>query len=171
MSFFDQLDMDKLTPVRIWAAMSPESRMAAAKAVFASDEQQHRLEADMAIAVNLKFRPAAVRKLPLEKRAGYVARAFRPDDSFASTLLLCLHTGERVDLLTTYLDSLGVPHKNGLIDEEHDMEAPTGEALIAAVDTLLEKFERECVELYLATLLSMDPETWAGLRDQIDRIR
>jgi hypothetical protein len=54
MSFFDNLDLDKLTPVRIWAAMSPESRLSAAKAVFASDEQEHRLEADMAIAVNLK---------------------------------------------------------------------------------------------------------------------
>jgi hypothetical protein len=51
------------------------------------------------------------------------------------------------------------------------MAAPSEEALTAAVDTLLEKFERENVELYLATLLSMDPATWAGLRDQIDRIR
>ncbi len=166
-----ELDPEKFSPARIWAAISPDVRLQAARAVYASEDPQHRTEADLAIAMNLKFRPVAVRKLPVEKRAGYIARAFPPGESLASTLLLCLHSRDRVGLMAAFLDSLGIPHNDGMIDEDHDLQPPEAEPLTAAVNEILEKFDREEVELYLATLLAMDPGTWGGLKEPFRKLR
>jgi hypothetical protein len=57
-----------------------------------------------------------------------------------------------------------VAHEDGLIAS--DPEAPiSAERLAAAADTLDQAFPPEDVTLYLATLLSQDPDTWGALQD------
>ena len=99
----------------------------------------------------------------MEKRIGYLAGSVRPDDSLAATLLLAYHLEHRRDLLSAFLDALEIPNDNGIIDEDHDMVAPTEEALGKAAGSLFGSFEQAHVELYLASLLVMDNVTWAGM--------
>jgi hypothetical protein len=171
MPVLEKLDLDNLTPSRLWSALEEEERAEAARSLYASDNRDYKLEADMAIAVNLKFRPATVQRLPAEKRAGYIARAVRPDESLATTLLLSMHLEERRDLLVTFLDVLEIPNDNGMIDERFDLTAPDEQKLAAAVETLEQSYPADRVGLYLAALLAVDPPVWGGVRKHLARIR
>ena len=113
MTMLDKTKLRELTPARLWADLDPETREAAARTIYsdALDDDTSRLEADTAIATTLRFRPVAVRKLPTDKRVGYLLRAVRVDDSLASTLLLALHLGRRRAMLGTFLDQLGIEHE------------------------------------------------------------
>ena len=170
MSTLLKIDLDRLTPSRLWTAMEPDDRLEAARNLYAGESKETKMEANMAIAVNLKFRPAAVQRLPVEKRTGYVARGVRPDDSLAISLLLALHMGERRDILVAFLDTLDIPNDAGMIDEDYDLTSPEEGKLAAAVTVLEERFPRDRVGLYLAALLAVDPETWCGVREHLVRI-
>lgn len=164
MTLLQSLDLDELTPSRLWTRLEPDLRTAAAQSYFrrAGDRTQRR-EGELAIARALRFREEAVRRLPVEKRAGYLARAVRPDDSLASALLLALHVEQRAPLLATFLDHLGIPHEGGMISEDHELAAPPPEKLREAVDALYAQHDAAEVELYLSSLLAMDSHTWGGL--------
>ncbi len=170
MSTLQKIDLDRLTPSRLWSAMDQEDRLEAARNLYAGENKEAKMEANMAIAVNLKFRPAAVQRLPVEKRAGYVTRGFRPDDSLATSLLLALHMGDRRDVLVAFLDVLEIPNDAGMIDDDYDLMPPEGEKMAAAVASLEEQFPRDRVELYLAALLAVDPETWTSVREHLVRL-
>src|SRR5712691_437865 len=84
----------ELTPARLWVSLPAEIRVLAARS-WDWKSPETRREADLAIARSLNFREAFVRKLPLEKRIGYLASAVRADDQLASTLLVALHLEHR----------------------------------------------------------------------------
>ena len=165
MTLLQSLDLDELTPSRLWTRLEPDLRTAAAQSYFrrGGGDRTQRREGEMAIARALRFREEAVRKLPVDKRAGYLARAVRPDDSLASALLLALHVDQRAPLLSTFLDHLGIPHEGGMISEDHELTAPPPEKLREAVDALYAQHDAAEVELYLSSLLAMDSDTWGGL--------
>ena len=164
MSILADLDLDRFGPAALWRALDVPVRELAARAMWTSEEEDVRLEASMALSQQLRFRPQFVAKLPLAKRVGYLARQVRPDDMLAGSLLLALHLGERRPLLTTFLDALEIPHEDGVIDEDHDLAPPEEGPLKAAVGTLDEHYPTGAVDIYLATLLALDPDTWGPLR-------
>jgi hypothetical protein len=159
------LPLDELTPSRLWSAMDPASRLLAAQALYdpAWSDEGGRGQANLSIAAALRFRESSVRQLPLAKRADYLARLVRPSDALAAALLTALHLGRRGALLGSFLDSLGIPQREGVIDEQHVLEPPAPERLARAVTALAERFAFDEVELYLATLLALDSQTWGGL--------
>lgn len=163
MALLEDLELDRLAPARLWTRLPADVREAAARAMFASEDDDVRMEAALALAQQLRFRPRFVQKLPVAKRVAYLARQVRPDDNLAGSLLLALHLGERRPLLATFLDALGIPHDDGVIDEDHDFEAPSAEALAGAVERLDAAFDRDPVDVYLATLYALDAGTWGGL--------
>jgi hypothetical protein len=165
----DQLPLDSLTPAALWAALDVETKALAARALYADKES--RREADMAIAAALRFREVAVRKLPTEQRIKHVLKSLRPDDNLSSTLLLALHLAHRQDLLTVFLDAQGIPHDEGLIDGDYDLDPPDAERLRAPVDRLFSEFDAGEVELYLTTLLAVDPGSWGGVRELLEERR
>ncbi len=169
MSILRDLELEHLSPARLWARLDPATRTEAARTLLRSDDPAQRAEANVAIATRLRFRPAAVQKLPVERRVGYLARAVAADDSLAGSLLLALHLGERRDLLAAFLDRLDIPHENGLIDPDHELGPPSEDALRAAADALDAAFPGDRVDLYLASLVALDPRTWAGLRPVLER--
>jgi hypothetical protein len=172
MALLDSVRLEELTPSRLWSALDTETRASAARALYSKGRgvsDAARLEADLAIAHALKFRASAVRKLPLERRIAYLSRAARPDDGLAASLLLALHLETRASMLASFLDFLGIPHENGLIREDHELEPPDPSALEAAVNELFEAFPAEEVSLYLASLLAVDRETWRGLAPLLAR--
>jgi len=165
MSIASRVDLSQCAPSQLWATLEPEVRLAAARSLYSHDwgEAPTRREADAAIMYGMRFRESAVRQLPLDKRAQYVARSIRPTDSLAGSMLLALHLEQRRGMLSAFLDALKIPHANGLIAEDHDMKPPTRAALEKAAKTLSASFPADEVELYLATLYVLDRVTWAAL--------
>ena len=161
--------MSELSPATLWFRLDPDTRLLAARSFFRHkwDDPNARREGEIALAQALRFREEAVRKLPVDKRAGYLATAVRPGDSLAGSLLLALHVENRRPMLTAFLDALGIPHADGLIDAGQEPAPPSADALSAAADALRTQFPPAEVEVYLATLYAIDPETWAGLKDQV----
>ena len=166
MQLLGTVPLEKLTPSRVWAELDPETKALAARTLFApGEEKSNREEANLAIASALRFRIQAVRKLPTEKRVHYLARAVRPDDSLASSLLTKLHLNHRTEMLGAFLDALEIPQENGMIDESVELEPFDAAKLAAAASGLRERFPGDEVEIYLATLVAMDPEIWQGLAE------
>ncbi len=165
MSLASRMDLSQCAPSQLWASLEPEVRLAAARSLYSHDwgEAPTRREADFAIMQGMRFRESAVRQLPVDRRAQYVARSIRPTDSLAGSMLLALHLEQRRAMLSAFLDALKIPHADGLIDEDHDMKPPGAAALQKAAKTLFERFPVDEVELYLATLYVLDRVTWAGL--------
>ena len=164
MELLKDLPLDKLTAARLWSALDTPTRTLAAQALFDGD-RSIRNQADHAIAIALRFRDAGVRKLSVDRRIGYLVRVVRPDDELASALLMALHLGCRQELLSAFLDALQIPNKDGLIDADHDVSPVATEQLEPAVGKLRKRFDRDEVELYLASLLVLDPNTWDGLTE------
>ncbi|HJQ98985.1 MAG TPA: hypothetical protein VJ826_11780 [Candidatus Polarisedimenticolaceae bacterium] len=166
MSVATRVDLDRCTPSQLWAALAPEVRLAAARSLYAHDwgGTPTKREADATLMMALRFREAAVRQLPVERRAQYLAKTANPGDSLASSLLLALHLEERRSMLAAFLDALGIAHENGLIAEDQEPTPPEAAKLAQAAKELRAKFPADDVDLYLAALYVLDRETWKGVR-------
>ena len=162
MSLLQDLPLDELTPVRLWTMLDPQTRALAARAMFTGDRQK-RDQANHAIALALRFRDAGVRKLSLDRRVDYLARVVRADHALASSLLMALHLDCRQELLVSFLDELQIPNQDGLIAEDYEVAPVAADTLKPAVSKLREHFDEAAVEVYLASLLALDPEVWGGL--------
>ena len=164
MSLLQRIPIDELTPGRLWSELDPETRRAAAVSLYRGDwpDDSTRREADAAIAAKLRFRELVVRRLPVDKRVGYLV-GMRADDSLATSLLLALHLDRRKGLLGSFLDRLEVPHHGGVIDDAYEMRSPEPERLADAVDQLYADHRADEVDAYLASLVALEPATWNGL--------
>ncbi len=99
MSLLTRLDLDELSPAGLWSALDDATREEAVRSVYNDGPGGGKLEADMAIANALRFRPGAVKQLPLERRVGYMLKAVHIDDGLASTILLAFHLDGRAEIL------------------------------------------------------------------------
>ncbi len=167
MSLASRIDLSQCSPAQLWATLDPDVKLIAARALYSHDwgNAPTRREADFAIMQGMRFRESAVRQLPVDKRATYLARSIRANDSLAGSLLLALHLEHRRDMLSAFLDALEIPHENGLIAEDHELKPPKAAALKKAAKALAGQFSADDTELYLATLYVLDRDTWAGLRE------
>src|SRR5262245_2116068 len=151
---------DSLT---VWKQMG-DARRASAAMAFDSDtslKDFHRA-AETFIGRAKNFRPQFVRKLPVEKRAQYLAHLpLTPD--LASQLIVSYHFAHQRPMMAAFLDALHVANENGLIKEDVEMSAPSETDLETAVKTLRSQFPPEDVDIYLLTLQAQNPEVWGGL--------
>ena len=115
---------------------------------------------DGEVAKLLKFRPQAIKKIPLEKRAklakNWIEQKHNGElcyELFGTYLM----RGKR-ELVTGFLDATGVKHDNGLI-EDVDHNRPAPEKIGPAVAALDQKFAPDDVTLYLA----MCAEQWSSV--------
>jgi len=83
--------------------------------------------------------------------------------------LIALHVTDRGEMLGAFLDSLGVPHEQGVIDELPQGFAPDEATLGRAADELAARFPREQVTVYFLTLLVLEPQVWSGLAAWLGR--
>ena len=128
-------------------AMSPE-RFAA---IYESLELNGFGPLDNEVAKSLKFRPIAVKKLPIAQRA---KRARMLLESSANSELAYEVFGaylirHKKGLVTGFLDKTGVPHEDGMI-EDIDSGVPQKSKLESAVAELDKEFPPEDVTLYLS---------------------
>ena len=120
---------------------------------------------DHEVAKALRFRPQAIRKLPMAKRAKKAhsiliagSQAELCYELFGSYLIK-----NRKELVTGFLDATGVVHEEGMI-EDLDDNTPDADKIAEAVKELDGKFETEDVTLYL----SLAAEQWPGLKELDD---
>src|SRR5262245_5262001 len=158
-------DFTEFRPSRLWKRLPLERRIAAAE-LFWNDEQSRdqQLEAVSAIATHMKFRVKSVLNLAPEKRTRYLATLPNISDSIAARALVSYHLDRQRPMMGAFLDSLGITHEDGLINDEQ-VTKPDTEKLRSAAADLRTKFPPEEVSLYLATLVSQDPETWGALAE------
>ncbi len=87
-------------------------------------------------------------------------------DAIAARALVSYHLERQRPMMGAFLDLLGIAHENGLISEENLPKPDPAMAQQAARD-LAASYPAEDVSLYLATLVSQDPETWEALVDVV----
>ena len=145
-----------------------ERRLDAAD-LFWNDEHSadQQLEAVASIATHMKFRPKSVLGLAPDRRAKYLATLPMMSDAIAARALVNYHLERQRPMMGAFLDLLGIPHENGLINDEHVVK-PDAATVKTAAKALAEKFPQEDTALYFATLVSQDPETWDGLVEVVE---
>ena len=159
-------DLSNYRPSKLWRRMPLERRLDAAD-LFWNDEHSadQQMEAVASIASHMKFRPRSVLALAPEKRAKYLAQLPNVTDAIAARALVSYHLERQRPMMGTFLDLVGITHENGLIAEEN-VPKPDAAKVKAAARELATKFPEDEVSLYLATLVSQDPETWEALIDE-----
>src|SRR5262249_6419652 len=153
-----------LTPSRLWKRMTVEQRTRVAHAFWADPEAtDDQVQAAMLIAQQKKFRPKTIIGLDLDRKARHLATLGAVPDQIAGRALIVYHLAEQRPMMGAFLDALGIAHENGLIQE--DEVKPEAEKIAAAAAKTAQHFPAEDVSIYLSTLLSQDPETWAVLKE------
>ena len=145
-----------------------ERRLDAAD-LFWNDEHSadQQLEAVASIATHMKFRPKSVLGLAPEKRSKYLATLPTISDAIAARALVNYHLERQRPMMGAFLDLLGIPHENGLINDEQVAKPEQAQVKTAAKE-LGTKYPTEDTNLYFATLVSQDPETWDALVDVVE---
>lgn len=140
-----------------------------AAGLFWDDEHSadQQMEAVAALATHMKFRPRSVITLAPEKRAKYLAQLPTVTDTIAARALVNYHLERQRPMMGAFLDLLGIAHEDGLISEEN-LPKPDEATVRQAAKELAEKYPAEDVSLYLATLVSQDPETWESLVEVVE---
>ena len=138
--------------------------------LFWNDEHsaEQQMEAVSSIATHMKFRPRSILSLAPEKRARYLAQLPNISDAIAARALVNYHLERQRPMMGAFLDLIGIAHENGLISAEN-LPKPDAAKVKQAAHDLAAKFPAEDVALYLATLVSQDPETWDALIAQADQ--
>lgn len=115
---------------------------------------------DGEVAKQLKYRPQAIRAVPMAQRAkrarGIMTAKHNAELCYElfGAYLIAKHRG----LVTGFLDATGVKHADGML-EDLDNNRPDASKLDAAVAELDAKFDPQDVTLYLALCAEQWPQT------------
>jgi hypothetical protein len=152
-------------PSQLWKLMTDEQRRLAAEAFWQEGESgPEHAEVVGLLSRRLNFRVKSVLALPVEKKVRFTAGLAAVSDGVAGRLLVGYHLAHQRPMMAAFLDAIGVPHEDGLIDDEAEPAVDQAKVMPAA-RTLREQFPAEDVILYFATLQLQDPETWGALSD------
>jgi hypothetical protein len=155
-------------PYSVWDFMTEEEQRAAAAALWKNADHETRVILDLALAKELKFRPQSVRKLPTERVVGRLLRMVDDlPENMLFQFLFHLHMTERRPLLAEYLDAVGLPHDDGVLNLSDDTEDPEPATAEKAARELIAAHGHEAL-VYLATLKVADAEFWEGLDPVLD---
>jgi hypothetical protein len=144
-----------MTVLEHMKGMSPERFFA----LYQSLEHQGFGPLDGDVARSLRFRPQAIRKLPMEQRA---KRARMIIESTKNANLAYEIVGgylmkTRKDLVVGFLDATGVKHEDGMIEDIEGVK-PESAKIAGAVAELDKKFPPDDVTLYLVLCAEQWPE-------------
>ncbi len=150
-------------PYAVWDLLSEQEQREAAAAVWENADRESRGVIELALANDLKFRPHMVRRLSTDRVAGRLARlADSVPENVLFQFLFHLHMAGRRDLLIEFLDAVGLPHEEGVLDLPEDFETPDAEKVNKAAADLVTAHEHRAL-VYLATLKVADEEFWSGV--------
>lgn len=150
-------------PYAIWELMEEDEKKLAAEALWNDADRDVRTALEMTLAKELKFRPHSLRKLPIGKLIGrLLLMAPKMPESMLFQFLFYLHMSERRALMIEFLDAVGLPHEEGVLDLPDDAEPPDQKKVESAGRDLLKAHNHEAL-VYLSTLWVADQLLWKGL--------
>ena len=114
---------------------------------------------DAEVAKELKFRPQAIRKVPLEKRAKRARTIIERthNDELCYEFFGTYLVRTKKELVTGFLDETGVKHEEGMI-EDIEASAPDPDKVEPALAKLDAAHGADDVTLYLALCVEQWPE-------------
>ncbi len=135
---------------------------------YESDKQLYRTTL-AAVAEARHLRPVFLERQPRSQRhTTMLATLTRPAlEVAAATLLRTWLLKKHTAMLVDFLDSLGIPHKEGVV-EENLPETMDEAKLRAAVDALLAKYPPEVVAVYLNAFTEMNEVEWPALKAMLE---
>lgn len=155
-------------PLAVWDLMTDDEKKAAAAALWHNADRESRMAVEMLVAKEMKFRPQSVRRLSVERVAPRLVRmASELPETVLFQFLFHLHMAERRELMIEYLDAVGLPHNEGVLDLGEDDAAPTEEAAAGPARELITAHGHAAL-VYLATLAVADSDFWAGMLSVLD---
>lgn len=130
---------------------------------YASDKELYKATLG-AVAQARKVRPLFLEKQPRKERhAAMLATLARPSMELAAGMLIRgWLLKKHVRLLADFLGALGIPHKEGVVEDLP--EAMDDTKLRAAVETVLGKHPPEVVTIYLHAFYEMNDARWPNLK-------
>ena len=110
-----------------------------------------------------KMRPVFIGRQPKERRhKNFVQMLSRTgSEEHAANLIRGWLFKEHKDVLTGFLGKLGIEHEEGMVNDLP--ESISDDALNAAVDLLIEKYDRELVAVYLTAFNASNENRWGNL--------
>jgi len=116
-----------------------------------------------AVAQARKLRTIFLERQPRGQRHALVVNTLmrRTSEALADNVVRTWLLKKHVDLLTLFLDSLGISHDKGMVDEVPD--SVEREVLERAVETVLAKFPQDVVAIYLHAFHEMNDPLWENL--------
>ena len=112
-----------------------------------------------------KMRPVFIGRQPKERRhKSFVQMLSRAgSEEHAGNLIRGWLFKEHKEVLTDFLGKLGIEHEEGMVDDLP--ESISDDALNAAVELLIEKYDRELVAVYLTAFNASNENRWGNLDD------
>lgn len=148
---------------QLWKQMTDAQRARAAEAFWKEGQAgPEHAEVVGLLSRRLNFRVKSVMALPIDRKVKYTAGLAAVSDGVAGRLLIAYHLTHQRPMMAEFLDALGVAHDNGLIDDEAQPTVAS-DKMPAAADALRKAHPAEDVDLYFATLVLQDPQTWGAL--------
>ncbi len=147
--------------------MSPSLALEILTYAYESDKPLYRATLG-SVAEARKVRPVFLERQPRAQRhTTMLATLTKPGlDLVAGNLLRGWLLKKYNSMLVDFLDSLGIQHKEGVVD---DLPATMDDAkLRAAVDALLAKYPHEVVAVYLHAFNDMNEVNWPNLKSMLD---
>jgi hypothetical protein len=116
-----------------------------------------------------KLRPVFLERKPRpERHADMIAQLSKPrHDELAGNLLRIWLMKSQAAMLTEFLDSLGIKHENGAVEDLP--ETIEDDRLKQAIDQLLSNHEPEKVAVYLQAFNSMNDVQWPFLTGMLEK--
>lgn len=110
-----------------------------------------------------KMRPVFIGRQPKERRhKSFVQMLSRAgSEEHAGNLIRGWLFKEHKEVLTDFLGKLGIEHEEGMVDDLP--ESISDDALNAAVELLIEKYDRELVAVYLTAFNASNENRWGNL--------
>ena len=151
-----------MLPHQIFASMSPEKCEQLMAKVSAEAPEVFRQTVTTA-ATTLKFRPQYLWKQPMAKRVASVRRvlARAGANSLAEELLAIYFLKCRLDLLTEWLDLMGLAHEDGMLTDD-ETPCPDAAELRIKVDQFRAGSDDDC-DLLLQVFAGQTAIDWPAL--------
>ena len=152
-----------LTSHELLGFMSPDLAQDILTYAYEADKPVYRAVL-AAVAEARKVRPVFLERQPRSQRhTTMLATLSRPAlDVVTGNLIRTWLLKKYKSMLMDFLDALGIPHKEGVVD---DLPATMDDAkLRGAVDTLLAKYPPEVVAVYLNAFNDMNEVEWPNLK-------
>lgn len=132
----------------VWKTLDVGVKRQIAEAAF--EQPKIAKAATVALARHDRVRRQTVDRWPVGKRAEHFARMRRlPSAQLAAALLTHFHLARRKRLVVSFLDFLKLPHRDGLIENVEELEAPARSRMVAAIRRINATFPQAHVQLFL----------------------